>query len=34
MPREDKPDMPPAGELKVYVIVKQGEAPVFTRVVR
>ena len=34
MPREDKPDMPPAGELKVYVTVKQGEAPVFTRVVR
>lgn len=34
MPREDKPDMPPAGELTVYVLVVDGQAPVFTRVVR
>ena len=34
LPREDKPDMPPAGEIKVYVTVVAGEAPVFTRVVR
>jgi flavodoxin len=34
MPREDKPDMPPAGELTVYVLVADGQAPVFTRVVR
>ena len=33
-PREDKPDMPPAGELKVFVLVANGQAPVFTRVVR
>ena len=33
-PREDKPDMPPAGELQVYVLVADGQAPVFTRVVR
>ena len=34
MPREDKPDMPPAGELQVFVLVVDGQAPVFTRVVR
>ena len=34
MPREDKPDMPPAGEIKVYVLVEKDKAPVFTRVVR
>ena len=34
MPREDNPKMPPAGELTVYVLVEQGKAPVFTRVVR
>ena len=34
LPREDKPDMPPAGELQVYVTVANGTAPVFTRVVR
>ena len=33
-PREDKLDMPPASEIKVYVIVKKGKAPEFTRVVR
>ena len=33
-PREDKPDMPPASEIKVYVIVEKGKAPEFTRVVR
>ena len=31
---DDKPKMPPAGELTVYVLVADGEAPVFTRVVR
>ena len=34
LPREDKPDMPPAGELKVYVTVENGKNPVFTKVVR
>jgi hypothetical protein len=34
LPREDKPDMPPAGELTVYVLVVDGQVPVFTRVVR
>ncbi len=34
MPREGKPDMPPAGELKVYVTVENGKNPVFTKVVR
>ena len=34
MPREDKPDMPPAGELQVYVLAINGQAPVFTKVVR
>lgn len=34
MPREDKADMPPAGELQVYVTVIDGQTPVFTRVVR
>ena len=34
LPREDKPDMPPAGELLVYVTVLDGQEPVFTRVVR
>lgn len=34
LPREDRPDMPPAGELKVYVLVADGQAPVFTKVVR
>lgn len=33
-PREDNPKMPPAGELLVYVTVENGQAPVFTRVVR
>ena len=33
-PREDNPKMPPAGELKVYVTVVEGETPVFTQVVR
>ena len=32
--REDKPDMPPASEIKVYVIVEKDKAPEFTRVVR
>lgn len=34
LPREDKPDIPPAGELTVYVLVVDGQTPVFTRVVR
>ena len=34
MPREDKPDMPPAGELQVFVTVTDGQPPVFTKVVR
>ena len=35
LPREDKPDMPPSSELlTVYVKVANGQAPVFTRVVR
>ena len=34
LPREGGPDMPPAGEMKVYVNVVGEEAPVFTRVVR
>ena len=34
MPREDRPDMPPAGKMQVYVTVIPGQAPVFTRVVR
>ena len=34
LPREDKPDMPPAGNLQVYVTAIDGQAPVFTRVVR
>ncbi len=33
LPREDKPDMP-TGEMKVYVIVAEGETPVFTNVIR
>ena len=33
-PREDNPKMPPAGELKVYVTVIEGETPEFTQVVR
>lgn len=33
-PREDKPDMPPAGKLQVFVTVLDGQAPVFTKVVR
>ena len=34
MPRENKPDMPPASGIKVYVIVEEGKAPEFTKVVR
>ena len=34
LPREDRPNMPPAGEMKVYVTAVEGEAPVFTRVIR
>ena len=34
LPREENADMPQAGEITVYVNVTEGEAPVFTRVVR
>ena len=34
LPREDKPDMPLAGEMQVYVTVTEGAAPVFTKVIR
>lgn len=34
LPRDDKPDMPPAGKLQVYVTVVDGQAPVFTKVIR
>lgn len=33
-PREDKPGMPPASEINVYVLVEKDKAPVFTKVVR
>ena len=33
-PRQGAPDAPPAGEMKVYVTALEGEAPVFTQVVR
>ena len=33
-PRDPKPDMPPAGELRVYVLVEEGQTPVFTQVIR
>ena len=33
-PREKKADMPPATEIQVYVIVKNGATPEFTKVVR
>ena len=34
LPREEKPDMPPAGEMQVYVTVTGDQAPVFTKVIR
>ena len=34
LPCEGAPDMPPAGEMRIYITVTEGEAPVFTRVVR
>ena len=34
LPREDKPSMPPAGEMQIYVTVVEGQPPVFTKVVR
>jgi len=34
MPREKKADMPPASEIKVYVLVEKGKSPEFTQVVR
>ncbi len=34
LPREGGPDMPPAGEMQVYVSVIGEETPVFTKVIR
>jgi flavodoxin len=35
LPREGAPaDMPPSGPIKVYVLVEEGQAPVFTQVLR
>lgn len=34
LPREGRDDMPPTGELQVYVTVVEGEVPVFTQVLR
>ncbi len=34
LPREDKPDMPPAGKIQVYVIAVNDADPVFTKVIR
>lgn len=34
LPRKDNPNMPPTGEMQVYVTVANGEAPVFTKVIR
>ena len=34
LPREDNPNMPPAGGMQVYVTVIEGENPVFTKVIR
>ena len=34
LPREEKADMPPAGEMQVYVTVVKDATPVFTKVVR
>ena len=34
LPREDRADMPPMGDVKVFVLVEEGQAPVFTQVVR
>ena len=31
---DDKPKMPPAGEIKVYVTVPEGGTPEFTQVIR
>lgn len=32
--RDDRPDMPPTGDLQVYVTLADGQEPVFTKVVR
>ena len=34
LPRGDRPDMPPAGEMDVYVTMATGATPVFTKVIR
>ena len=34
LPREDRPDFPPMGNVKVYVTVEEGQNPEFTQVLR
>ena len=34
LPREDRPDFPPMGDVKVYVIAEEGQNPEFTQVLR
>ena len=34
LPREDNANLPPAGEMQVYVTCIDGQAPVFTKVIR
>lgn len=34
LPREGGPDVPPAHSIQVYVLVEEGQAPVFTQVIR
>ena len=34
LPREDRPNMPAAGEMTIYVTVTENEAPAFTKVIR
>ena len=34
LPRDDNPNLPPAGEMQVCVTALKGEAPVFTKVIR
>lgn len=34
LPREDRPDFPPMGDITVFVLAEDGQAPVFTHVIR
>ena len=34
VPSEDRPDFPPMGDVTVFVLVEDGQAPVFTQVLR